>query len=291
MKIAFVGLGAMGLPMAQRLVSAGHEVIGCDLNDAPREALEDVGGMFTRSAAEAAANAEALVLMVVSGSQAETVLFESGAAEALANNALVVASCTQGRDDALRMGERLQGMGLRFLDAPVSGGAKGAASGTLTIMASGPRDVFDAARPVLEPMGDKLHHMGEEWGLGSLAKTINQHLAGVHIAAAAEAMALGQRAGLDGRTMLDVYTGSAAASWMLADRGPRMLEAEPGVTSAVDIFVKDLGLVLEAAETVGGDTPLARAAFERFRQASENGLGRQDDSQVIRAFRTKDSEA
>ena len=287
MKIAFVGLGAMGRPMAARLAAAGHGVVGFDVNEDGRTAIEQAGGTFTSDAAGAARGAEALVTMVVSGDQAEDALFESGMAAALPEGAIVIAGCTQPRGQAEAMGERLAGMGLRFLDAPVSGGVVGARDGTLTVMASGPHDTFEAARPVLEAYGDKLHHVGEAWGLGSLTKAINQHLAGIHLAAAGEAMAFGAKAGLDGEQMLAIYTQSAAGSWMLANRGPRMLETEPEVTSAVNIFVKDLGIVRDTAREIGADVPLARTAHQRFIKAAEAGLGLADDSQIVRAFGTE----
>ena len=277
MKIAFVGLGAMGLPMAERLQMAGHDVTGCDLDPNVAERFQP----FETDAARAAENAELVVAMTVTGAQATAVL--EAVAPSLAADAIFVASCTQAMSGAAEMGEKAQGLGLRFLDAPVSGGVKGAWAGTLSIMGSGPRETWGAALPALEAMGDKLFHMGTEWGLGSLAKTINQHLAGVHIAAAAEAMALGTAAGLDGETMLELYGGSAASSWMLADRGPRILQDAPPVASAVDIFVKDLGIVLDAAGTTR--TPLAEVAHGLFREASERGLGRADDSQVVKVLR------
>ena len=279
MKIAFVGLGAMGLPMAERLLHAGHDVTGCDLDPGVAERFTP----FVGDAARAARGAELVVAMTVTGAQAASVL--EAVAPSLSPGAIFVASCTQSKADAAALGERARGSGLRFLDAPVSGGVKGASSGTLSIMGSGPRETWDAALPALEAMGDKLFHMGTEWGLGSLAKTINQHLAGVHIAAAAEAIAMGTAAGLDGDAMLELYGGSAAASWMLADRGPRMLRDEPPVASAVDIFVKDLGIVLDAAGAIR--TPLAEAAHALFEEASARGLGRADDSQVIKVLRRR----
>ena len=278
MKIAFIGLGAMGLPMAERLVSAGHDVTGCDLDPDVSERFQP----FTTDAAEAARGAELVIAMTVSGAQAQAVL--DAVAPTLAASSIFVAACTQSKVDAEMLGAKAERADLRFLDAPVSGGVKGARAGTLSIMGSGPRETWDAVLPALEAMGDKLFYMGEAYGLGSLAKTINQHLAGVHIAAAAEAMALGTNAGLDGETMLKLYGGSAAGSWMLADRGPRMLEDAPDVASAIDIFVKDLGIVLDAANDTS--VPLAKVAHSLFRQASEQGLGRADDSQVIRVLRT-----
>ncbi len=277
MKIAFIGLGAMGLPMAERLISAGHDVTGCDLDTRVGEHFQP----FESDATQAARGAEMVIAMTVTGAQADAVL--DAVIPSLAPASIFIASCTQSKADAELLGRKAEQAGLRFLDAPVSGGVKGAQTGTLSIMGSGPRATWDAAFPVLEAMGNKLFHMGDAYGLGSLAKTINQHLAGVHIVAAAEALALGTNAGLDGETMLKLYGGSAAASWILADRGPRMMQDAPDVASAIDIFVKDLGIVLDAA----GDAsvPLAQAAHALFKQASAQGLGRADDSQVIRVLR------
>lgn len=283
--ICFAGLGAMGRPMAANLVKAGHDVRGFDLNPAALGWLTAHGGTACTSAAEAAAGADMLVLMVVNADQAETVLFEDGALDALAPNAIVIlcATCPPARASA--MGAKVEATQRRFVDAPVSGGVVGAEAGSLTIMASAPSAVLDAAEPVLKVMGSRLFRVGEKAGDGAMVKTINQLLCGVHIAAAAEAMALGERAGLDTTLLLEIYGSSAAGSWMLGNRGPRMLMDEPPVTSAVDIFVKDLGIVLDAGHSTRAPLFLAAAAHQLFLAASGMGLGRCDDSQVIEAYR------
>lgn len=284
-EITFVGLGAMGLPMAKGLLSAGHAVRGFDLNPAALAAFAEAGGRPANGAAAAADGASTLILMVVNADQADEVLFTQGAGEALAAGGLVVlmATCAPGR--AATIGERLKTQGRDFLDAPVSGGVVGAAGGTLTIMAGGPKTVFDRARPVLEKLGDKLRHVGTEWGAGSAMKTVNQLLAGVHIVAAAEALVLAERLGIDPAAALDILGSSAAGSWMLNNRGPRMLQDGPEVTSAVDIFVKDLGIVLDAGAAVKTGLPIAALARQAFVSASGMGLGRADDSQVIQTYR------
>jgi 3-hydroxyisobutyrate dehydrogenase len=175
--------------------------------------------------------------------------------------------------------------GRRFVDAPVSGGVVGAEAGSLTIMAAGAPATMAAARPLLEVMGSRLFVVGERPGQGAMVKTVNQLLCGVHIAACAEALALAESAGLDGGLMLEILGGSAAASWMIGNRGPRMVMDDPPVTSAVDIFVKDLGLVLEAGEKERLGLPLAAASRQLFLQASGMGLGKADDSQVIATYR------
>ncbi len=283
--ICFAGLGAMGRPMAANLAKAGHEVRGTDISAAALDWLKANGGTPFPSAREAAAGADVLVLMVVNADQAEAVLFEAGALEALSPNAIVVLCATCPPARAAAIGSKVEATQRRFVDAPVSGGVVGAEAGSLTIMASAPKAVFAAAEPVLKAMGSRLYHVGEKAGDGAMVKTINQLLCGVHIAAAAEAMALGERAGLDTQVLLDIYGSSAAGSWMLNNRGPRMLMDEPPVTSAVDIFVKDLGIVLDAGHSTRAPLFLAAAAHQLFLAASGMGLGKADDSQVIEAYR------
>ncbi|MBK9133842.1 MAG: NAD(P)-dependent oxidoreductase [Betaproteobacteria bacterium] len=285
MRIAFVGLGAMGVPMAVNLFKAGHVVTGFDVRAGAADALVAAGGKSAASAAEAARNAELLWLMVVSGEQAESVLFDAGAAAALPKGAVVVAACTQAPALAKKTAARLEEMGLVMLDAPVSGGVAGANAAALTIMASGAEATLARARPVLEAVGKRIFDVGREAGMGSTAKMINQLLCGVHIAAAAEAMHVAERAGVDQQTMHDIISVSAGNSWMWGDRGPRMMMDEPPVTSAVDIFVKDLGIVLGQGTQMRQGLPLAAAAMQMFLAASGLGHGAADDSQVIRAYR------
>ena len=285
MRIAFIGLGAMGAPMALNLVKAGHTVCGFDVRAGAAQALVQAGGKEATSAAEAARDAELVWLMVVSGEQAENVLFEGGAAQALPKGAIVVAACTQPPALARKTSDRLAAMGLAMLDAPVSGGIKGALAGALTIMVSGDADVLERARPVLSAVGQRIFDVGREAGLGSTAKMINQLLCGVHIAAAAEAMHVAERAGVSLQTMHEIISVSAGNSWMWGDRGPRMMLEDPPVTSAVDIFVKDLGIVLDQGKLMRQGLPLASAAMQMFLAASGLGHGKADDSQVLRAYR------
>ncbi len=285
MRIGFIGLGAMGVPMAQRLVQAGHEVHGFDVRAAALEPLVQAGGKAAASAAEAAAGADLLWLMVVSGEQAASVLFEHAAAAALPKGALVVAACTQPPALARATSDRLSAQGLTMLDAPVSGGVAGARAGTLTIMAAGPGAALERARPVMQAVGQRIFDVGRDAGMGSTAKMINQLLCGVHIAAAAEAMHVAERAGVSLQTMHEIISVSAGNSWMWGDRGPRMMQEEPPVTSAVDIFVKDLGIVLDQGKAMRQGLPLAAAAMQMFLAASGLGHGAADDSQVIRAYR------
>lgn len=283
--VAFIGLGAMGAPMAENLVKRQFRVTGFDMRAAAREALAAGGGHAADSAAAAAAGAQALVLMVVNAAQARSVLFEAGALQALAPGAVVMlmATCAPGEVEAIAA--EVTASGRHFVDSPVSGGVVGARNATLTIMVGAPQASFALARPVLDAMGDKVFHVGERPGQGATVKTVNQLLCGVHIAAAAEALSLAEKAGIDGRVLFEIMGGSAASSWMLRDRGPRMHEAEPPVASAVDIFVKDLGIVMDAGRAARAALPLAAAAHQMFLAASGLGHGARDDSQVVRAYR------
>jgi 3-hydroxyisobutyrate dehydrogenase len=214
------------------------------------------------------------------------VLFEGGALEALRPGGVValMATCPPSAVEAIEA--RVREAGRRMVDAPVSGGVAGARAATLTIMAAGPRDGFEAAKPVFDALGDKVFHVGERAGQGAMVKTVNQLLCGVHIAVVAEAFALAAKVGVDLKILLEIMSGSAASSWMLKDRGPRMLSADPEVTSAVDIFVKDLGIVLDAGRDTKAALPLAAAAHQMFLAASGRGDGAADDSQVIRSYLT-----
>ncbi|MBO1907217.1 NAD(P)-dependent oxidoreductase [Microvirga sp. 3-52] len=284
-RVAFVGLGAMGLPMASNLLTKGFPVTGFDLNTNALSALEASGGKSAGSAGEAASGADVLILMVVNAAQAESVLFEGGALEKLRENGVValMATCPPAAVEAIE--ERVRRAGRRLIDAPVSGGVAGAKAATLTIMAAGSRDTFEAVKPLFDALGDKVFHVGERPGQGAMVKTVNQLLCGVHIAVVAEAFALASKVGVDLDILLQILSGSAASSWMLKDRGQRMLQPAPEVASAVDIFVKDLGIVLDAGRDTKAALPLAAAAHQMFLATSGRGDGHEDDSQVIRSYR------
>jgi 3-hydroxyisobutyrate dehydrogenase len=283
--IAFVGLGSMGMPMARHLIAAGLDVRGYDIRPESRATLAAEGGGQAETVARACEGAGAILLMVVNAAQAEEVLFAQGGLDALAPEAVVVLMATCPPQAVIDIAARVTASGRRFVDAPVSGGVVGAAAAKLTIMAAASADTLAAIRPVLEKMGDRVFHVGTEPGQGTTVKAVNQLLCGVHIAATAEALSLAEQVGVDLAVVLEILSGSAASSWMLRDRGPRMLEDEPKVTSAVDIFVKDLGIVLEAGRGVKAALPLAGLAHQLFISTSGRGEGALDDSQVVRAYR------
>lgn len=283
-KIAFAGLGSMGLPMAKNLVSKGFNVQGCDTNPKALESFCAAGGTAAATAAEAATGADLLLLMVVNAAQAEAVLFGAGALDALPANAIVclMATCPPGSVE--KIAERVEAAGKRFVDAPVSGGTAGATAGSLTIMAATAKPVFDEIKPVFDGMGQRIFHVGDKAGQGATFKAVNQLLCGVHIAVVAEAFALAAKVGVNLDILLEIMSGSAASSWMLKDRGPRMLKSDPEVSSAVDIFVKDLGIVLDTGREKKTALPIAAVAHQMFLAASGRGEGLADDSQVIRSY-------
>lgn len=282
--IAFVGLGSMGLPMVRNLLKRGFGVRGFDVSAKALQTLAADGGMPAATAAEAAAGLPVLVLMVVNAAQAEAVLFDDGAVNALVPGGIVCLMATCPPAAVQRIAARVHEAGRRFVDAPVSGGVVGATAGSLTIMAATDAATYADIRPVFEALGQRLFHVGEEPGKGATVKTVNQLLCGVHIAVVAEAFALAAKVGVNLEVLLEIMSGSAASSWMLKDRGPRMLQPEPACGSAVDIFVKDLGIVLEAGRDAKAALPIAAIAHQMFMATSGRGEGSVDDSQVIRSY-------
>lgn len=284
--IAFIGLGAMGMPMAKNLLAKGFPVRGYDIRATARTELAAAGGGDAPTVAAAFVDADIAVLMVVNAAQANDILFTGDVLSRLKPGAIVVLMATCPPAAVVALARRIVDAGYGFLDAPVSGGVVGATAASLTIMAAGAQGTLRRAMPVLSALGAKIVTVGVEPGQGATAKAVNQLLCGVHIAVCAEALSLAEKLGLDMDQMLDIVSGSAASSWMIRDRGPRMLQSQPDVTSAVDIFVKDLGIVLEAGRDAKTALPFAALAEQLFLSVSGAGFGSSDDSQVIHAYRT-----
>ena len=285
MKVAIIGLGAMGAAAAGNLLRKGHEVRGVDLRPAALDALRDAGGVAEASIAPAVTGADAIITFVVNAAQVEaTVLEADGVAAAMGPEAVLIQCATVSAAFIARLGAQMDGRGRLLVDAPVSGGVSGAANGALTIMASGARAAMARAGPVLAQMGTHVHDFGDQLGAGSMVKTINQLFCGVHLAVLGEAIALGRRAGLDPERLLQVYGASAASSWMMNDRGPRALQEAPPSNSTIDIFVKDLALVLDAGRDLKFPLPLAAAAHQMFLSGSAQGKGTVDDSHLWEVY-------
>lgn len=283
--VGVIGLGAMGLGIAQSLRRAKFDVRVFDVRQEAAQAFARDGGTACATAAELAAACDVVVSAVVNAAQTDEVLFGGGGAAAAMRTGSAFMMCsTVDPNWSSALEVRLEERGLLYLDAPMSGGAAKAATGELTMMTSGRPAAYEKCQPVLDAMAAKVYKLGGRAGAGSKVKTVHQLLAGVHIAAAAEAMALGLREGVDPQALYEVITNSAGNSWMFGNRMAHVLAGDYTPLSSVDIFVKDLGLVLDLARASKFPLPLASTAHQMFMQASSAGHAKEDDSAVIKIF-------
>ena len=284
-KVAVIGLGSMGLGMAKTLVAQTWDVSGCDISETAREQLQRAGGKVMGTPQTAASGCPVVLCVVVNAAQTKTILFgDDGVAGGMDPGAVFVSCATMNPDAARGLAERLERQGVHYLDAPISGGAKKAATGELSVMASGSAEAFAAAAPVLKAIAEKVHHLGDRPGAGASFKMINQLLAGVHIAAACEAMALAAKMGLDLEAVYEVIRGSAGNSWMFENRVPHILAGDYTPLSAVEIFVKDLGIVQDIARSERFPAPLTAAALQMYLATAGVGMGKDDDSSLARIY-------
>jgi len=281
MNVTFIGIGAIGLPMALQIKGAGHDVTGVDLSSRARELAEE-SGLATTDSFAAAPTADVVVAMVATPQQLASLVESVGTK--LEGQTWIVMS-TVGPEAVREQGKRLIAAGASVVDAPVTGGTARAKTGQLVIFASGDQKDIESVRPVLDAMGS-VRVTGSRLGDGQSIKVVNQHLCSVHIVAAAEALSLAKSLGLDPAAVLEMIEKGAAGSWMLSDRGPRMLQGtDVNVTSSINIFVKDSDLVATAAKSCDAEVPLLSIANARYRKAAEEGLGLCDDSRVIETWR------
>jgi len=283
--VGVIGLGSMGMGAAKSCINAGLDVYGFDLNPLALEELTLAGAKaVSNSAVDFAEQLDAVLILVVNAKQVNAVLFESGLAAALKPQTAIMVSATISAEDAKAIEQKLSEQHLLMLDAPVSGGAAKAATGDMTIMASGSSEAFTKLEPVLDATAAKVYRVGEEIGLGATVKIIHQLLAGVHIAVGAEAMALAARANIPLDLMYDVVTNAAGNSWMFENRMKHVVDGDYSPKSMVDIFVKDLNLVADTAKELKFPLPLSSTALNMFLSASNAGFGQEDDSAVIKIF-------
>jgi putative dehydrogenase len=282
---AVIGLGSMGFGMAQSLLRNGFQVAGYDISAESVSRFGAIGGRSAASPAEAARHAEVVVSVVVNSAQTEAVLFgPDGAGESMENGSVFVSSATMAPEVARRLGARLEQSGRLYLDAPISGGAARAATGELTVLASGSSAAFEKARPALNAMAVKIYELGNEAGVGAAFKMINQLLAGVHIAAACEAITFAAKQGLDIAKVYEVITASAGNSWMFENRVPHILAGDYRPLSAVEIFVKDLGIIQDMARAERFPVPVSAAALQMYLATAGAGMGRDDDASLARTY-------
>lgn len=283
-KVAVIGLGSMGYGMAQSCLRVGHITYGVDVAPERMARFRSEGGA-DGEVKEAAAELDVVVVVVLNAAQTEAVLFgEDGVAARLGKGAVVLACATVPPSFARDMEARCAKLGLLYLDAPISGGSVKAAAGQLSIMASGSAEAFEAARPVLDAMAEQVFDLGRSAGAGSAMKSVNQLLAGVHIAAMAEAMTFGMTQGISPEAFMEVIPQCAGTSWMLENRGPHIVAGDYTPRSQVNIWPKDLGIVLNSADEVGFEAPITKAALGQYKTAADMGLGQEDDAAVAKVY-------
>jgi len=288
-KVGLIGLGTMGSGMAASLRRAGYDMHVFDVRQEVADKFAKDGGQAYKNVAELGAACDVVVSVVVNAAQTEAVLFGpnsdgTGCAAAMRAGSVFVMCSTVDPNWSVTLEARLEKLGLHYVDAPISGGAAKAASGEMTMMTAAKPAAYAKCEAMLHAMAGKVYKLGDHAGAGSKVKIINQLLAGVHIAAAAEAMALGLREGVNPDALYDVITHSAGNSWMFENRMAHVLAADYTPLSAVDIFVKDLGLVLDMARASKFPLPLSSTAHQMFMQASTAGFAKEDDSAVIKIF-------
>ncbi len=286
--VGVIGLGAMGNGIAQSVRRAGYSPFVFDVRAEAAQAFAKDGGTACATLAELSKSCDVVVSVVVNAAQTESVLFGNsdteGCAASMKQGSVFVMCSTVDPNWSVALEARLAALGILYIDAPISGGAAKAASGQMTMMTAGKPEAYAIAEPFLNAMAAKVYKLGDSAGAGSKVKIINQLLAGVHIAAAAEAMALGLREGVNPDALYEVITNSAGNSWMFENRMAHVLAADYTPLSAVDIFVKDLGIVLDMARATKFPLPLSSTAHQMFMQASTAGFAKEDDSAVIKIF-------
>ncbi|MBB3458279.1 3-hydroxyisobutyrate dehydrogenase [Rhizobium sp. BK313] len=282
-KVCVIGLGSMGFGVALSLLRKGFRTSGYDINAETLARFSEAGGEAEENPAAAAKDADVVITVVVNGVQTESVLFgDNGAASGMATGGTILSFATMPPQLAEQLAASAYKLGLDYIDGPISGGAKRAAAGELTVMGSGSRKAFAHVRPVLDAIALKVYELGEKPGIGSSFKIVNQLLAGVHIAAACEAITFAKALGLDIGKVYEVITASAGNSWMFENRVPHILQGDYSPHSAVDIFNKDLGIVSDLGRDKKFPLPIASAALQMFIMTSAAGMGRDDDASIAR---------
>ena len=287
--VGLIGLGAMGSGMAASLRRQGFDLHVFDVREDVARAFVAEGGHVAADLPSLGAQCQIIISVVVNAAQTEAVLFGpnndgTGCASRMQPGSVFVMCSTVDPNWSMALESRLEALGILYVDAPISGGAAKAAAGQITMMTAARPEAYAVCETVLQAMAAKVYKLGDRAGAGSKVKIINQLLAGVHIAAAAEAMALGLREGVNAHDLYEVITHSAGNSWMFENRMAHVLAADYTPLSAVDIFVKDLGLVLDVARASKFPLPLSSTAHQMFMQASTAGFAREDDSAVIKIF-------
>ena len=280
--ILVVGLGSMGFGIAQSLIRAGYSVFGQDKNPKQQKRLIEEGGYDKNIPFN---DLQAVIIVVLNEKQTREIIFgQNGISEKLKKNSLIMVCTTVAPDFAKEMASSCNDKGLLYLDAPISGGSKKSAEGKLSYMISGSPKAFEVAKPILDCTSETVFEFGEHVGSGSAMKAVNQMLAGVHIAAMAEAITFGITQGIDPKRFLEVISKCAGTSWMLENRTPHIIDNDYSPKSSINIWPKDLGIVLDIAKNSNFSAPLTAAALQQFISAAGSGLGQEDDAAVAKIY-------
>ena len=280
--ILVIGLGSMGFGIAQSLIRAGYSVYGQDKNLKQQKRLIEEGGYDKNIPFN---DLQAVIIVVLNEKQTREIIFgQNGISEKLKKNSLIMVCTTVAPDFAKEMASSCNDKGLLYLDAPISGGSKKSAEGKLSYMISGSPKAFEVAKPILECTSETVFEFGEHVGSGSAMKAVNQMLAGVHIAAMAEAITFGITQGIDPKRFLEVISKCAGTSWMLENRTPHIIDNDYSPKSSINIWPKDLGIVLDIAKNSNFSAPLTAAALQQFISAAGSGLGQEDDAAVAKIY-------
>ena len=280
--ILVVGLGSMGFGIAQSLIRAGYSVYGQDKNLKQQKRLIEEGGYDKNIPFN---DLQAVIIVVLNEKQTREIIFgQNGISEKLKKNSLIMVCTTVAPDFAKEMASSCNDKGLLYLDAPISGGSKKSAEGKLSYMISGSPKAFEVAKPILDCTSETVFEFGEHVGSGSAMKAVNQMLAGVHIAAMAEAITFGITQGIDPKRFLEVISKCAGTSWMLENRAPHIVDNDYSPKSSINIWPKDLGIVLDIAKNSNFSAPLTAAALQQFISAAGSGLGQEDDAAVAKIY-------
>ncbi|HMK80729.1 MAG TPA: 3-hydroxyisobutyrate dehydrogenase [Xanthobacteraceae bacterium] len=293
-RIGFIGLGNMGLPMAQNLIKAGHQVEGVDVTTVATDKLKAAGGAVAETAKIAASRADVVITMLPAGAQVREVYLGAGGIIENANEGTLLIDCsTIDVATARAVAAAAQARGLLMLDAPVSGGVGGAAAGTLTFMVGGPERAFDRALSILEKMGKTIVHAGGA-GNGQAAKICNNMILGVSMIAVSEAFVLAEKLGLDKQKLFDIASKSSGSCWSMTSycpvpgpvpTSPANRDYQAGFTAAM--MLKDLALAQDAANAAGATTPMGAEAAALYRLFVGQGAGPKDFSGIIQFLRGK----
>jgi len=281
-KILVIGLGSMGYGIAQSLIRSGYNVYGQDKNTIQQKKLIEEGGL---DAEIPFGDLDAVIIVVLNEAQTRDIIFgEEGIAGKLKKHTLVIVCTTVSPNFAKEMATACEVKELLYLDAPISGGSIKSSQGKLSYMVSGSKKALIAAKPILDSTSETVFEFGEVVGSGSAMKAVNQMLAGVHIAAMAEAITFGITQGIEPERFLEVISKCAGSSWMLENRAPHIIDGDYSPKSSINIWPKDLGIVLDIAKSSNFSAPITSAALQQFIAASGSGLGNEDDAAVAKIY-------